>query len=115
MDYKVLNIKQDSPTVELALANLEIEIEICKKGGVKLLKVIHGYGSHGTGGAICSAVRKRAKKLKRQGKICDFVLGSEWDLGNSKCINVLKYVKDHCDDEDLNSQNPGITYFLIQI
>ena len=32
--YKVLNLKENNPTVELAIALLEIEIELSRKEGV---------------------------------------------------------------------------------
>ena len=65
MDYAELNLKENSPSVDEAMAILEINIDICKKSGVKVLKVIHGYGSHGVGGAICLELRNRLRHLKK--------------------------------------------------
>ena len=48
----VFNIKENSHTVEEALANFEIELENAKLQNAKILKVIHGYVSNGVGGAI---------------------------------------------------------------
>ncbi len=113
MDYKVINLKTNSPSVGEAIANLDIEINICKLSNVKVLKVIHGYGSHGTGGAICLAVRKFLRNQIKQKKIKDILLGNEWDLSNQKCFNLLENLKDCYRDEDLNKLNPGITIVVL--
>ena len=113
MDYKILNLKQNSPTVEEALATMEIEISLCKLEGVKVIKIIHGYGSHGVGGAICYNVRKKLFELKNNKQIKDFLLGQEWDMSNSKCIEILTDLKDCFGDEDLGHSNPGITIIVL--
>ena len=113
MDYKILNLKENSPTVDEALAILEINIEAFKLEGVKVVKVIHGYGSHGVGGVICSNVRQKLMAFKRGKKIKDFLLGNEWDMSNEKCINILTKLKDCYNDEDLGKMNPGITIIVL--
>ena len=52
MELITLDIKSQKQTVSEAVAQFLIELESYKKGGYKVLKVIHGYGSHGVGGAI---------------------------------------------------------------
>ena len=113
MDYKQLNLKEDSPTVELALAMFEIELERCKLEGVKVIKVLHGYGSHGKGGDICRNLRTLCFKLKKEKKIKDFLLGNEWDLANQKCFDIVTNLKNYHDDNDLGSNNPGITFVVL--
>ena len=48
----VINAKQDFPNSSYAVFLVEQEIELSEKLGVNALVVIHGYGSHGTGGVI---------------------------------------------------------------
>lgn len=114
MDYKQLNLKEDSPTVEQALAMFEIELERCKLEGVKVIKVLHGYGSHGKGGDICRNLRALCFKLKKEKKIKDFLLGNEWDLANQKCFDVVTNLKNYHDDNDLGTNNPGITFIVLK-
>ena len=40
MYYKTLNLKDNMPTVAVAEALLEIEIEACKQEGILVLKVV---------------------------------------------------------------------------
>lgn len=113
MDYKTVNLKENMPSVEQALAIFEIEIEKSKLEGVKAVKVLHGYGSHGKGGDICKELRILCFKLKKQKKIKDYLLGNEWDMSCEKCINLLTNLKDCYNDEDLNHANPGITIVVL--
>ena len=73
MVYRTFNVKADAPTVELALANIEIEIQRCHSEGVKVLKVIHGYGSSGVGGEIKKALSRWLLLKKKQHFITDYI------------------------------------------
>ena len=46
------------PTLEDARRLVIEEIRKAKREGAKVLKVIHGYGSSGTGGKLCVGLRK---------------------------------------------------------
>ena len=110
---KTLDLKKYSPTVEIALADVEIAIEQAKREGVSVIKVLHGYGSHGKGGVILIELRKLLKQLKKQGKIFDFFGGEEWEMFNQKTLFALTRDKSIAGDEDLNKSNPGITLILM--
>ena len=110
---KYLNLKENSATVDYALAILEIEVESAKKSGEKVIKVLHGYGSHGRGGAISIAVRKQLRIWKKSGTIKDYFGGESWNMFNEKTLKILQMDKTIFNDEDLNNANPGIT--IIQL
>ena len=74
MEFKVVNLKEFNPSVEIALANLDIELELGKKSNLKAIKFIHGYGSHGTGGGICLAVRPHLINLAKNKKIKFYII-----------------------------------------
>ena len=112
MLYKTFNVKEDKPTVELALANIEIEIERCRSEGVLVLKVIHGYGSHGTGGEIKRNLERWLVVKKKQGFIKDFVKGTEWPT-SPKAEKIKKYCPDVLGDMELYFINPGYTLIVI--
>ncbi len=113
MIFKTIDLKEFKPTVELALYEVEREIQLAKASNIFAIKVVHGYGSHGVGGAIFSALRQKLKTLKKQGKIYDFLNGDDWNIFNAKA----KLILEKCDlaalDCDLNKNNPGITIILI--
>ena len=66
MKVETINIKEGFPPSDVAVANMEIEIEALTFGGAKVVKVVHGYGSHGVGGEIKRLAHIRLLELKKQ-------------------------------------------------
>ncbi len=112
MRYKTINLKKDSPTVTLALAILEIEIEVARREGIVAVKVIHGYGSHGVGGEIKKALAIWLSSSKKRGKIRDFVKGEVW-LSSPTAEKIKKVCPEVLGDSELYFINPGITVILL--
>lgn len=59
MPVKTVNIKAGYPTAEQAMQRLSQELRIAGANRLRALKIIHGYGSTGSGGAIRTAARMR--------------------------------------------------------
>lgn len=114
MEIKTLNIKQDFPPADVAVALLEIEIEANKKGNVGALKVIHGYGSHGVGGEIKKQLTKRLAELKKQGKILDFIPGERFGEKEKSSEFILKNFPSLIIDSDLRYYNSGLTLVFLK-
>lgn len=110
---KVINLKENNATVDYALAVMEIEIEGAKKEGIIALKVLHGYGSHGRGGAIKIELTKNLRQWKKNGFIIDYFGGDEWSIFNQKTMKIFEKDKSIYNDEDMEKANPGIT--IIQV
>lgn len=110
---KEFNVKENQPSVVEALGLVEIEIELCKKEGIKLLKVIHGYGSGGKGGAICVAIKNQVKVWKAKKLIADFLFGVEWNGLNPKATALLKKYPNLPLDKDFNHSNMGMTILVL--
>lgn len=87
-------------------------LEEARREGETVVKVLHGYGSHGIGGVLFSAVREKLEFLKRHKKIKNFYGGVKWNLLDDETINALLKDKS-CVDEDLNRSNPGITIVIL--
>ena len=109
----VVNIKENSPTVEEALANFEIELENAKLQNAKILKVIHGYGSSGVGGAILRKLKQTLPHLKRTNQIKDYFSGATFNIANEKVCSLILKVPDLALDEDLSHQNIGVTFVVL--
>lgn len=113
MEFYTFNLKENNPTVEIAIANLEIEIERGQKYGVKAIKFIHGYGSHGVGGTIRMAVKQYLKSALKTRKIKGVISGLEWTIACDKTFNLLEICPESAYDCDLNSGNLGITIVVL--
>ncbi len=106
MQLITIDIKSNNQTVSEAIAQFLIEVEAYKKGGYKVLKVIHGYGSHGVGGAIKVAFLKKCQDLKNRKVIFDFVCCDNWTPQNV----VRKIATNYCPDllADRELYLPGV-------
>ncbi|MDD4815965.1 MAG: hypothetical protein PHQ62_02390 [Clostridia bacterium] len=113
MEFVVINLKEFSPTVELAIANLEIQLDLAKHTFTKGMKIIHGYGSHGKGGAIRLAVKKYLLTAKQRKIIKEIISGSEWSLQNQKTLSLAYNCPSCTNDEDLSKGNMGITVIVL--
>lgn len=96
-----------------ALVDLSFAINGAKNQGVRVLKVIHGYGSHGKGGAIKRAVHQELCELRRCMQVTDFVRGEDFGLFNETSQKIFAVDESVSHDIDYNKRNPGITVVLI--
>ncbi len=62
--YRTVNIEKGHPQLHKALHHLQQEINIARKSGIKVLKIIHGYGSSGKGGAMKDAIKVPLENAK---------------------------------------------------
>ncbi|MGE5507350.1 MAG: Smr/MutS family protein [Chitinophagales bacterium] len=111
---RVINIKKNWPTSDRVLDILEWELVKARSEGVKAVKLIHGYGSTGVGGAIKKATRNYLAREKKAGRIREFVPGERWICYEQPALSVLEACPDLSHDSDLRTgYNEGITIVLL--
>ncbi len=108
--YQVVNLESGRPTVADALGKLERRIETARRQGVKVLKVIHGYGSSGKGGSLRDAVRRTLPELERQGLVRSHVAGEHFTK-SSAIVRQFPWLND---DADLGRGNRGVTLVVLK-
>ncbi len=111
---RTFNVEADLPTLEDARRSVITEIRRAKREGVRVLKVIHGYGSSGKGGALCVGLRKSFKLRKKEAIIRDFVPGEDFSIFNDAVLGLLEQVPELRGDPDLNATNEGITLLWLK-
>lgn len=112
MKFLTVNLKENNPTVEEALANFQISLEENKTYACGI-KFIHGYGSHGRGGNILLALNKFLPVAKKKGLFKDYIKGIDWTINNQKTFNFITANPEASLDCDLNSGNVGITIIIL--
>ena len=75
---RTVNLKEGLPVVEDALSSMRREISDARACRVKVLKLVHGYGSTGTGGKIKQAVQVELASMHLQGQIRMYVVGDAY-------------------------------------
>ncbi|SVA46647.1 uncharacterized protein METZ01_LOCUS99501 [marine metagenome] len=73
-----VNLEEGRPFVEDALRRMDRQFYEARLGGTAVVRLIHGYGSSGTGGAIKQAVRTELEAALRHGTIKHYVSGEDY-------------------------------------
>ena len=111
---RTFNVEAGLPTLDEARRLVIEEIRRAKREGVKVLKVIHGYGSSGKGGELCIGLRKSFGRRKKEGVIRDFVAGEDFSIFDETVLDLLAAVPELRGDPDLNATNEGITVLWLK-
>jgi hypothetical protein len=110
---KTVNIKEDMPTAEQARERMRNEIQSAKQGNVRLLKLIHGYGSSGKGGVLQQKLRPTLRKMEKEGLILGVLIGEQFHQDSEGGRFFLKRYPELVDDSDYKRNNPGITLIAL--
>jgi hypothetical protein len=107
---RTVNIEAGMPSVEEGIARLEGELMRARQSGVRVVRVIHGWGSTGTGGILRDACRAFLKRKLAVRQITNVIHGEDY----SRTTNAGRDLMNRCPElkgsERSDSQNPGITF-----
>ncbi len=113
MSCLIINLESGLPAVDVALSRLSQGLRSAKASRTKAVKVIHGYGSGGTGGAIKAGLHRFLTEKKRAGYISDFVRGEDFSPFSSSARQALLKCPFLTRDQDYAKGNPGITIIVL--
>jgi hypothetical protein len=111
---RTFNVEAGFPSLEEARRSVMAEIRRAKREGVRVLKVIHGYGSSGKGGKLCIGLRKSFALRRKEGLIRDYISGEDFTIFEDRTMAVLEAVPALRGDPDLNVTNEGVTILWIR-
>jgi hypothetical protein len=110
---RVIDVEEGFPTRDQAYQKLGAALVRARKDGVAVVKVIHGYGSTGTGGVLRFAIRSFLRQRKEQGEITAFVNGESWSSFDERSKALFKKAPELLLDSDVGRANKGITLVLL--
>ena len=108
-----INLEMGHPTVEEARQMLKAELEKCRNRKVAAIKVIHGYGSSGVGGALRQGIRKSLISRRKEDSIRAVVFGEKWSIFDSIAQSMLERCPELSKVKDMCNYNPGISVVLL--
>jgi len=114
MILKTYNVEAGLPTLDEARRLVIEEIKRAKREGVRVLKIIHGYGSSGKGGKLNFGLRKSFALRKKEAVIRDSVAGEDFSIFNPTVLNLLEAVPELRGDPDLDATNEGVTILWLK-
>jgi hypothetical protein len=110
---KTVIVKDGMPSIEQARARLASEIAIAKQSGLKILKIVHGYGSTGVGGDLRFALQATLRQMSANKEIRDCIYGENWRKSDERTWELLKQMPELKGDSDLGKGNKGMTVVLL--
>jgi carbon monoxide dehydrogenase subunit G len=110
---RIVNLEAGLPDRNEAKTRLEQAIAQAAKDHVRALKIIHGYGSSGSGGILQRVIRSQLRQMKEAGRIRAFITGESWSQFDEFSKQLLKQVPETLVDKDLGRANRGITLVLM--
>lgn len=106
---KIVNLEDGMPKVEQARLRMQHELQIARKQGYAAVKLIHGYGSSGVGGALRIELQKELERLTKSTTIKCFIPGENWRISDEITWELLKHFPEWKQDSDLGKNNKGIS------
>lgn len=110
---KVVNLEEGMPTVEQARSRMEHGLHEARRAGCKAVKLIHGYGSSGAGGALRIELQKTLRQAAENGRIHAFIAGEDWRVSDEITWELLKRFPEWKQDSDLGRNNRGISIVIV--
>ena len=109
----VINLEAGMPFVEEAIRRMNLGIQEYRCRGVGVVKLIHGYGSTGKGGKICTGVRNELADLKRRKQIREYIAGEDFGPFDASSRLLVERNRRVAADPDYGRGNHGITVVVI--
>ena len=108
-----MNLESGMPVVDEAVSRMRLGIQQMRSSGIRVVKLIHGYGSTGTGGRIRVGVRSEMDGMKRKKMIRDYISGEHFGPFDESSRKLVELNKNVAADPDYGRGNQGITIVWI--
>lgn len=105
-----VNLEVGMPPVEEGLERLEKALRRARHEGVRILRVIHGYGSSGSGGKLRKACRALLKQKVGSRQIRGFLPGEDYSRETGAGRALIRRHPSLSRTEHADRGNPGITF-----
>jgi hypothetical protein len=112
-NLKTVNLEDGLPTVAQARARLMSELQQARQSGVRILKLIHGYGSSGVGGELRIALQSLLRQMADRNEICECIFGEDWSKSDERAWTIVKRFPQLKQDRDFGKKNKGITIVVL--
>lgn len=111
--FREINLEEGKPFVDVAIRRLTFELKQSERMGVRVLKIIHGYGSSGTGGRIRVEARRYLDRLVAKREVTAYVSGESFSIFDENTRKALQLCPELRKDRDLERHNNGVTFILL--
>lgn len=113
MKLRIANLEDGMPSVPQALARLTTDLRTARSDGIKVLKLIHGYGSTGIGGDLRIVIQSALRQMAERGEIRACIFGECWRSSDEEAWQLVKRYPELKNDHDYGRNNKGITLVVL--
>ena len=113
MSILTVNLESGMPTVDTAISRMSQAIRSAKAQRLAAVKLIHGYGSSGSGGRIKAEVHRRLSAMKNTGMVKEVVLGEDFSPFDAAARRAIGLCPELSRDRDYSRCNHGITVVVL--
>lgn len=106
---RTINIESGMPTVEEGRGRLERKLDDARQRGVRVVRVIHGWGSSGKGGQLRSACRALLHRELKAKRLRAVVHGENYSRTTGAGRELMARYSELRRSERTDAKNPGIT------
>ena len=111
--HRIVNLEYGRPVVESALKRMHNELEQAKIDGVRVVTLIHGYGSSGRGGVIRVECRKILDYLVQQRKLNTVINGEDFYRRSGAGKDLLRRFPELEQACASDFNNPGVSIVVL--
>jgi len=108
-----INLEAGMPAADAAVKRLTFELHNTRRLGVKVLKIIHGYGSSGKGGKIRTEARGYLERLLGRGELRFVIPGERFSIFDADTRVAFLADGELRGDRDLDRHNNGVTFVVL--
>ncbi len=110
---RTLNLEAGMPNTKTARLRLTEGLRTARLAGYKAVKLIHGYGSSGRGGAIRRMTLEELSRMKKRGQIRAYASGEDFSPFSEDGRKIALAIPQAAQDRDYSRGNDGITVVLL--
>ncbi len=111
---QIINLENGMPNTVDAMNTLNNRIYAVRASGARFVKIIHGYGSTGRGGAIRKACRQKLLEYRRKHIIKDLCAGEKLGPFEEEGRQFAARYPEIRSDIDWGRHNDGITIVVFK-
>ena len=110
---RTIDLEAGMPTVEEAMRRLDSKLSLAIAQNVRVVRIIHGYGSSGRGGKIRDACRRALASMVGNNQVRAMIRGEDHSAASLASQDLLRRIPDLKSSTRTDADNPGIT--LVEI
>ena len=106
---RTIDLEAGMPTAEEAMRRLDSKLSLAIAQNVRVVRIIHGYGSSGRGGKIRDACRRALASMVSKNRVTGMIRGEDHSAASLSSQDLIRRIPDLKSSTRTDADNPSIT------